>query len=101
MDQEMKEVVDKILKTVYTFSKYQIDNRDKIQKSKACVQARIVEQPFLVDSALAQKLKFKGLEMDIHKEKKNIQRALLYLQLHPCYITKILKSNLICYADKK
>ena len=55
----------------------------------------------MLDSSLSTQLKAKGLEPEIKAEKKAIQEILLLLQVHPCYIVKILKSRKLKFDEQK
>lgn len=101
MDEEMKDNVDKIFRMVYTFSKFQIENKDLLIKGRASFKGRILEDPFNIASTNEQELKGKGQEMDIVEHKKLLQDGLLLLQLHPCYIIKLLKSGFLSYEQQK
>lgn len=83
------------------FMKYQSDIKDMNLRAKGFFISRIAEVPFNMDSSEAFNLKTKGLDPGEVKDKKAMARAISLLQLHPCYIVKILKSEIISLEDKK
>ena len=62
---------------------------------------RVAETPFNLDRGMAHVLKSRGLREEIIKEKKQMQQVLQLLQVHPCYIVKILKSGLLNFQEQK
>ena len=68
-------------------------------RAKSSFLGRVAETPFELDRGLVHDLKYKGLENEIIKDKKYIQQVLRLLQVHPCYIVKILKSGLLSFEE--
>lgn len=108
LDQETKSNVDKIILMVYSFSKAQMENRDHLQRAKASFLSRIRESPFDFKPQPAQELKHTRAEKDpsakaLLEQKKRLQRALRLLQLHPCYIAKMLmlEEQVLSFEQKK
>lgn len=99
LDQETKSNVDKIIMMVYSFSKAQMENRDHLQRAKTSFLSRIREPPFEVKPA--QELKLMRAEKGLLDQKKQLQRALRLLQLHPCYIVKMLSLESIFSFEQK
>lgn len=91
LDQETKSNVDKIILMVYSFSKAQMENRDHLQRAKTSFLSRIQEPPFDFKPQSAQELKHMRAEKELLDQKKRLQSALRLLQLHPCYIIKMLR----------
>ena len=42
-----------------------------------------------------------GMDNDFKKNKKDIQNVFMYLQLHPCYLEKVLTQNFIDFEQKQ
>ena len=68
-----------------------MENRDHLQRAKTSFLSRIKAPPFELKPQPAQELKRPRAETELHGQKKHLQRALRLLQLHPCYIIKMLK----------
>lgn len=77
------------------FSKYQQQNKDVVAKSKQSFANRIVESPFDVDAADSHSLLTKGLNDNFALSKKTLQSIMFQIQMHPCYVVKILKSGIL------
>lgn len=87
-----------MLQQVYTFSKFHILNKETRNKGKGAMAGRISDVPFNIDiiEAAAQ-LKNLGCTGVFKACKKQIQRVLEFLQLHPCYMEKLLLSDMLDY----
>jgi len=101
LDQDVKQTIQKILKEVHQFAKLQKENQELISGAKSSFLGRVAETPFELDSGTVSSLKPNGLEPEIAKEKKSIQEVLRLLQVHPCYIVRILESGRLTFDEMK
>ena len=95
LDTEIKQLVNKMMTQVLQFAKYHKEQQDSVLKAKGKFLGRIAEHPFEVDPGLAHSLKTKGLSPEFMKDKKHYQKIFTLLQVHPCYMVRILKSGKI------
>ena len=86
---------------MYTFSKYQVLNKELLLKVQRSFLGRVTDDKFKVKRENELKLKFLGIDEGFLEQKSNIQKILTYLQLHPCYVIKILKTKLFSFDDCK
>lgn len=94
-------MVNKIMTQVLQFAKYHKEQQDSVLKAKGKFLGRIAEHPFEVDPGLAHSLKAKGSSPEFIKDKKHYQRIFTLLQVHPCYMVKILRSGKFTLEDRK
>ena len=57
--------------------------------------------PFDIDAADSHTLMTKGLNDNYALNKKVIQKIMLHIQMHPCYVVKILKSGILDFDQQK
>ena len=79
-----------MLKQIISFKKFQTENSDLMMASKGSFQGRVAEVPFLLDIGHFFLLKNKGMDPNIMANKKLVRKVFTLLQLHPCYVIKIL-----------
>ena len=57
--------------------------------------------PFDIDAADSHALMTKGLNDNFALNKKVIQNIMLHIQMHPCYVVRILKSGIFNFEQQK
>ena len=81
------------------FCNQQRENKELKLRANGILLSRIIEVPFKIDNSESFMLKTAGLETHEAKDKKNIQKALTLLQVHPCYLANILRNGQLTFED--
>lgn len=101
LDRKVRENIDSVLLDVYQFSKHHIANKELTSKAKGAMMSRVSQRPFGIPVFSNQSIyKNVGITNEFKEHKKDIQNVFMYLQLHPCYLEKVLTQNFINYEQK-
>ena len=79
MEQGILHETNNILRTVYNFSKYQIENKEVLVRMKYNLQNRLPEKPFAIDNTRFKDILINQFSVVNKSQKRLVKQFLMYL----------------------